>query len=161
MLEEEKNIEENKAEEKNEDFPSSFVDEEGRKWDIYISVPVAHEFCRQNAIKLGRFLPGMLDAAQVIDLAFLATRKSHYGKTTVKTKDAFLKAIDGPSYREATNATESALINFTLRTLPVKDREMTRKMFLDLKAKIGKVNQQARESLGNGEMFSDLVESPE
>ncbi len=107
------------------DLTTVFINENGREYDVRISVAVAHGFCRQNKIKLEGLQPLLLDIGQILDLAFMATRSSKY-TALGETKAQFLEGLEGESFNKVQECTVSALVNFTLKTLPKKAARVMR-----------------------------------
>jgi len=147
-----------------EDFPAEFKDGDGRDYRVEITVPVAYDFCKQNRLSLGQFLPGYLNAAQQIDLAFMSTRNTNHAKV-IDTKAKFLELLEGPAFRDVIYAVEGALINFTLRTTPKENREETKgwyKMnFQEAQQATDLLHDDLQNKAGGGKTSGDSPESSE
>ena len=94
-----------------------FKNSSGREYDVRISVSIAHDFCRENKIKLEGLNPLLLDISQLLDLAYMGTRSSKM-QALGETKDEFLDGLEGPAFSEAQDCAVNALVNFSLKTLP-------------------------------------------
>jgi len=139
---------------------TTFLNENGREYDVKVSVPIAHEFCRVNGIKLEGLNPLLLDIAQLIDLAYMATRSSKM-QALGETKDQFLEGLEGESFSRCQDCAVNALVNFSLRVLP-KDQAAI------LRAEVEKVlavtgggqdSSESPEDLGSGGTSSDSAEA--
>jgi hypothetical protein len=104
------------ADQHRELFETKFLDERRREWDIRLSVPVVHEFCRDHRLGLASLQPATLDAAQLADLAWRGTRYQARAKDAPETLAEWLEAMDGPSYLAMQEAATEAVCFFSLRT---------------------------------------------
>jgi hypothetical protein len=105
------------------EFPASFTDERGREWQVRLTVPVIHTFCREHKLTLHDLTrPGSLDVSLLLDLAYAGTRYHSRAKAEKQTSEQFLESLDGPSFLAAQGAAANALVNFSLRWIPIEQR---------------------------------------
>lgn len=138
------------------EYPCSFCDESGREWVVRLSVRDVHQFCAEQKLHVGEFSPGLLNQAQVVELAYIGTRWHVVNKAVPQTMLEFLGSIDGPSYHAAMDAAVGAMLNFILRTTPTNKRETVRKHIEDALAASSEL---MAKLVGSGETFSNSEQS--
>jgi hypothetical protein len=120
---EKKAIKANAPEQAETEFDTSFKDERGREWNVKLSIPMLHQFCREHGLTLAMlFKIGEMSADLLLDLAFSGTRYQSRAVATKQTKDEFLTDLEGPSFLAATGAAANAVLNFCLKLTPADQR---------------------------------------
>lgn len=153
-----------------EEMNAVFLNEEGREYAVNLTVPIMYEFCRTNNIKLEGINPLLMNISQLIDVAYVGSRSSKL-VTLGETQADFIAGLDGESFSDAQEAATSALINFSLRTLPKAEAKVLEKELGRL-AEIQKQIDAAREAQdkvesneknenGPGEMSTESAGQPE
>jgi len=105
------------------EFPTKFTDEKGRTWTVRISLALAREFCADHHIRMGEFTAAHIDQAQLLDIAYRATRWETKARAAEESFESFLASLEGPAYGAALEAAANALANFTLRYLVPRERQ--------------------------------------
>jgi hypothetical protein len=134
-------------------LPTTFTDNRGREWEIKLTIPVVHNFCKANHVALGGFHPHNLDMSQLLDIAFDGTR--YQARAKDQTKDEFFDTLDGEAFTEAIGMACNAVVNFMYRTASKEARPA-------IVAMMQAAKEMSEEVLSeHGLMSTDLQEEPE
>ena len=135
-----------------------FLNEAGREYDVRITVPIAHAFCKQERIKLEGLNPLLLDIGQLLDLCYMATRSTKL-KALEETKGQFLEGLEGESFSKAQDCVTNSLVLFSLKVLPKKQAKVLKDEVTKLQALVqaGEESESTQEGHGNGATSSESV----
>ena len=145
------------------ELDNTFHDENRQQRTVRLSVPVVYEFCRTYNIQIDKFIPLLMNMAQLLDVAFLGTRDSNFVKVHGETKEQFLESLNGRSLIHAQEAAANAIINFSLAIMPKGMCDLLRK---EMKLREegtpeSEIAEKLIANLGNGETSSESAESSE
>ncbi len=141
-------------------FHTQFRDERAREWDVRLTVPLVHRFCRRYGLGLDRMQPHVLDAGPLAELAYEGTRYQAKAQAAPESLDQWLEAFDGPSYLAMQEAAVEAVLFFTLRTSVPREEIPGRIAAIrkDAAAAVAALTQAL--DLGDGMMSGGSADSP-
>ena len=119
---------EQKKEQEPEELDTAFTDGGGNRWTVRLPLPLVDEFCAEEGIKLGGFVPESLTNSQMLTLAYRGSRWMTQAKKFPMTRSEFMARLcddDGnptPAYTEALVAAMNAVVNFILRSTVPHDK---------------------------------------
>jgi len=141
-----------------ENLKTSFRGENGREYQVRITIPIAHKICREMNLNMEGLNPINMNVAQLLDIAYLGSRNSARIKVHGESKEEFLEALDGPSFTEAQLCAMNALVLFSLRVFPSESQELIRESLRE--AQVEDENE-SQEGPGPGEKSSEPAEQSE
>lgn len=119
-----------------EELDTTFTDNRGRPWTVRLTVSTVHRFCGEKKLALQHLKPDKLDAAQLLDLAYLGTR--HHSRAVVMdelaAREEFFDSLEGEPFVKAQEAAVAALVNFILRSMPEGQRQVVAQRVQEAKA---------------------------
>lgn len=128
-----------------EEFESVFRDDGNRTWAIQLTNQIVFEFCQKYKIKMEKFLPELMDAAQLLELAYAGTRYTSIATAQPETLIEFLERLNGPGWFDAQKAAETAIINFFLNRLPPEKRNASAEIIKKQNPGLGEMSEDSGE----------------